>query len=92
MLKLNAETIKEKKQELIEFEGWLPFEFYNYGVSVIKRGDYLKSVGLYDKFKKQDAKYRRMLMDSGNPEELMDDIIIQFVIENPQFQDLVIQE
>lgn len=92
MLKFNETKIKEKKQELTEFKGWLPFEFYNYGVSIIKRGDYLESVGLYDKIQKQNAKYRRMLMNSDNPEELMDTLVLQFVIENPQFQDLIIQE
>jgi len=90
-LKLNKDKIKEKKQELYEFEGWLPFRFYNY-ISPSKRFDYLESIGLYDKIQKQNAKYRRMLMDSDNPDELMDELILKFVIENPEFQDLIIQE
>ena len=92
MLKFNEDKINEKKQELIEFKGWLPFAFYNYGVSILKRNDYLESIGLKDKNQKMNFKYRSMLKDSVNPEELMDKFILQFVIENPQFQDLIIQE
>ena len=88
MLKLNHDEIKEKEKELTQFEGWLPFRLDTF-ISLPERADYLKSVGLFDKIQKHNAHFKYMLMNSDDPEQLMDDLLVEFVTDNPQFESIL---
>ena len=90
MLKLNYEKIEEHKKELTQFKGWLPFRYDSF-ISLFERDEYLKSVGLFDVVQKRNAHYKHMLMNADNPEELEDQLLLEFITNNPQFEDTVLQ-
>ena len=90
MLKLNYEKIEEHKKELTQFKGWLPFRLDTF-ISLSERDDYLMSVGLFDLVQKRNAHYKYMLMNADNPGELEDQLLLDFVNENPQFKDIILQ-
>ena len=88
MLKFNHEKIKEKEMELTQFKGWLPFRLEVF-IDLVKRESYLKSAGLYDEIEKANQDYMRLLRYHKEPQLFMDELIIEFVENNPEFEGII---
>lgn len=89
MLKFNHDKIKEKKQELTQFKGWLPFRLGLY-IDSAEREDYLKSEGLYEDIEQANQDYKRLLRYHEEPQRFMEELVLEFIHDNPQFKEIVL--
>ena len=90
MLKLNQELLLKKGKELTEFKGWLPFRLESF-INLSARRDYLQSVGLYEDIEQANQDYMRILRLHPEPQKLMDDLLIEFVDNNPEFEGIILE-
>lgn len=86
-MEINRQRIKERENELIHFEGFLPFEILS-RIDFIKRNDYLKSKGLFDEIQKQNLKHR--INSSKYGEEYKQKVLKDWILGNPKFKDCVL--
>lgn len=90
MLEINADAVKKKEYDLIHFEGFIPFDLWPY-IDMLKRNNYLKSIGKFDKIQKQNAKVRGNMKISADADLYLEKVLQKWVDDNPKFRDIIIQ-
>lgn len=89
MIELDVNNINKHKNNLIKFEGFIPFNLFGY-IDMLKRNNYLKSIGKFDDIAKENMMYRNKMKSSDDADMYMDNILLKWVEDNPQFNDILI--
>ena len=90
MLQFDYDNIKKKEKDLTQFKGWLPFRLEVF-IDLVKREEYLKSEGLYDEIERANQDYMRLLRYHKEPQLFMEELIMEFIQDNPQFKGIVVE-
>ena len=91
MFKLDIDLINKKENELIYFDDFIPFDICSY-IDMLKRNNYLKNRGKFDKIQKKNFSIRQNMKNSDDADLFSEKILKLWVVENPQFADLIVFE
>ncbi len=90
MLRIDEDKIKDYIEDLKYYRGFLPFQFDAY-ISLSQRKKFLTSVGLWKEVHNRELEVMQGLRDNKpNDDKYLDNILRLWVVENPEFKDLVV--
>ena len=89
MIEFNEDIIKKNENKLIYFKGFIPFQICDY-IDMLRRNNYLKSIGLFEDIQKEIIEVRNAMKISGDADIYLEKVLKKWVADNPQFKDLVI--
>ena len=91
MIKLNEQNIEKRKKDLTYFKGFLPFQFDSY-ISFTDRKKFLQKIGLWETVNREDMKVNAGMRQSSDMDLYLDRIFKKWLSENPQFEDVVLED
>lgn len=89
MLEINVDKVKEFENRLIYYDGFLPIDLMGY-IDMDKRNEYLKKNGKFEELQKQYLDFRIKFKKYGL--EYRENVLKEWILDNPQFKNLFILE
>ena len=86
---LDREKLKEREEELVYFNGFIPIQFLGI-IPTLKRNKYLESIGKYDEIEEQNILIRQRMKEAPDSEVYLENVLKEWLIANPKFKNLFI--
>lgn len=88
-MKLNVAKVEERENDLIHFNGFIPLNLFMH-INMLERNTYLKNIGKYNEVEADNIRVRNSMNKADDTDLFEEQVLKNWIRNNPQFEDLVI--